>query len=352
MSVLGLSLTLGSLGCGGGTFQKVDMSQEFPEDIQPGFKKKFELKDHLEPVAVTKKSAKKKLRQVSRSKKEKPSSVVGGGERVVPPSPPVFPSRRPAKDAFEVGERLTYTITYLGIPAGDFTLEVLPFRFMGNRKVYHLRGHAMTGTLASLIYRADDVVESFFDFEGLFSHRFHLVLDESKQKRDSLELNDYEKKETFFWNRWNHRDRGYTDTKKTVEIKFMSQDTLSALYYIRTVPLPEGAMVSMPVVSEGRCWEAIATVVRREMMSTPLGKVQTIVIEPDTKYEGVLKKSGTSYLWLTDDDRKIPVRLEAKVKIGSVVAKLKKVESVNFSSEAQNQDAQAPEMKFEEVKHK
>jgi hypothetical protein len=57
-----------------------------------------------------------------------------------------------------------------------------------------------------------------------------------------------------------------------------------------------------------------------------MGDVQTIVIRPEMKYQGILKKSGDSALWLTDDDRRIPVRLEAKVRIGTVVANLKSVE--------------------------
>jgi hypothetical protein len=40
----------------------------------------------------------------------------------------------------------------------------------------------------------------------------------------------------------------------------------------------------------------------------------------------VLEKKGDSFMWLTDDDRRFLVRLEAKVKIGSVVAELKQIE--------------------------
>ena len=65
---------------------------------------------------------------------------------------------------------------------------------------------------------------------------------------------------------------------------------------------------------------------RRELADTPLGRVQTVVLKPVTKYQGVLKSQGDSFLWLTDDDRRYPVRLEAKVKVGTVVAELKKVE--------------------------
>ena len=100
-----------------------------------------------------------------------------------------------------MGERHVFEITYFGMVAGDFTLDVLPHKRINGRQVYHVRGHALSSNLFSLFYRIDDIVETYFDYEGLFSHRFHLKLDETKQTRDSLELNDSEKKQTFFWNR-------------------------------------------------------------------------------------------------------------------------------------------------------
>jgi hypothetical protein len=151
-------------------------------------------------------------------------------------------------------------------------------------------------------------------------------LDETKQTRDSLELYDSEKQQTFYWNRWNRKEKGYVETKEFFPMPPFSQDSLSALYYLRSVPLPTGSVVSFPVVNEGKNWEAVVTVVRREMVDSPMGKIQAIVLKPETKYQGVLQKKGDSFVWLTDDDRRVLVRLEAKVKIGTVTARLKALE--------------------------
>jgi hypothetical protein len=248
-------------------------------------------------------------------------------QAVVAPAPVAYPQRR--KDGVApiwVGESLRYQVTYFGVAAGDVTLEVLPEKFVNGRKVYHLKGLAETSSVFSMVYRLKDTIESYMDYDGHFSHRFHLILDESKQTRNALELNDSEKGQTFYWNRWNHHKRGYTETKETFPIPKFPQDSLSSLYYLRTLPLEVGKEFSFPVVSEGKNWEAIAKVLRTEMMDTPLGKKQVLVIQPETKFEGSLRKQGDSFLYLTNDDRKFLVRLEAKVRIGTVVAELKKVE--------------------------
>jgi hypothetical protein len=250
-----------------------------------------------------------------------------------PPPPPlpafVYPNRRPKVDPIWVGEKTVYEITYFGMAAGDFTLDVLPYKEINGRKVYHVKGHAVSSKVFSLFYRLDDMVETFLDFSGLFSHRFHVLLDETKQARDSIELYDHEKAQTFYWNRWDRKQNGFTETKEYAPIPTFGQDSLSALYYMRTQPLPTGGTFSFPVYSEGKSWEAVITVVRREWLETPLGRVRTVVLKPDTKYQGILQKRGDSFVWLTDDDRRYCVRLEAKVRIGTVVAELKKVEPGN-----------------------
>jgi hypothetical protein len=334
--------------CSTGSFKRHgDVHKDFPSDLPKEIKDKFEIKESEmkatetpppAPEATVKDSsikmakvenAKLKLKSKRKPKKQVVQASVQQEQPQAPPSeaPFVYPVRRPAHDPIWIGEKFVFGITYLGVSAGDFTLEALPYKTVAARKVYHLRGSAVSSPVFSLFYRVNDTVESFVDFEGLFSHRFHLILDETKQTRDSVELNDSEKKQTFFWNRLTHVTNGYKEDKVYGAIEPFSQDSMSALYFLRAVPLPNGAEVVFPVVNEGKSWDAVCTVVEREVRKTPLGKVGTIKIKLQTKYQGILQqRNGDSFLWLTDDERRIPVRFEAKVKIGFVVAVLKKAE--------------------------
>lgn len=325
------------LGCVSGAVKVVNVNHELPSDLSKEYQEKFEIKDESERVSFLETS---ETAQPSRKvamgdgKLLALSKIKGLGSRkggkvalsMEAAAPFKYPLRRGGKDPIWISERLNYSIKYLGVSAGEFTLEVLPFKILAKRRVYHIRGTAISSTLFSLFYRLNDVVESFFDYDGNFSHRFHLVLDETKQKRDSLELYDSEKKQTFYWNRWHPKDSDFKESKEFGSMEPFSQDSVSALYYLRTVPLPDGGVVSFPVVSEGKSWEAVCTVVRREKIDSPLGLVSTVVIKPEMKIQGVIQKKGESLLWITDDDRRIPVRLEAKVKVGSISADLRKVE--------------------------
>jgi hypothetical protein len=323
-------------GCAGGTLGRIGGGTDLPKDLPKDMIEHFEVKDVPKaatevPVAyASPMPMPAPLPSPAPKHPKKPPKKKKGKGDPAPPAQPeaafAYPNRRPPKDPIWLGEKATYSITYFGMEAGLFTLEALPYKSIGDRKVYHIRGTAESSKIFNLFYRVNDSVETFIDYEGLFSHRFHLILDESKQSRDALELNDSVKQQTYYWNRWKHVEKDYVETKDFKPIVRFPQDSLSALYYLRSVPLTPGRVFTFPVVSEGNMWEAVITVLRREMMDTPMGRVQCVVLQPDTKYQGILKKNGESFIWLTDDDRRHLVRLEAKVKIGTVVADLKRVE--------------------------
>jgi hypothetical protein len=63
-------------------------------------------------------------------------------------------------------------------------------------------------------------------------------------------------------------------------------------------------------------------VLRREELVTPLGRFKTIVIQPLLKSEGIFARTGDMFIWLTDDDRRIPVQMKSKVVVGSITATL------------------------------
>jgi len=318
-----LALFISSCSTGGGL--KNPNGFALPQDIPQELQNRFEVTDSGQPTPSPSPSPSPSVAASSSHKKAKPK-VVKKSKKVEKVF--VYPNRRIEKDPIWENEKVTFDVTFFGASAGEFTMQVLPFKVINGRKVYHLHAEAHSSAVFNLFYKLNDSLESFFDYEGLFSHRFHLVLNQSKQTRDALELFDSEKMQTYYWNRKNHVTKGYTEDKDfhPLDIPF-SQDSFSSIFYIRTLPLEVGHVYSVPVVSEGRNWQAIVTVLRKEMLDTPLGKIRTIVVSPKTKFQGVMKQNEkNSFIWLSDDDRRFVMRVEAEVKIGTVVAKAIKVE--------------------------
>jgi len=292
--------------------EETNLQKELPKEVM----EKFEIKE-AEVKSTPEPEKEKKI-----SKKEKKVSHKKTDKEVAPPK------RRIANEPSWVGEIQTLEMTYFGVVGGEIEMEVLPFKSINNRNVYHLQARATSSKLFSLFYKLDDRVDSFWDFEGLFSHRFNMILNESKQTRNTLELYDFEKNTVYYWDRWDHWKKGFNEEKFTQEIPPFTQDSMSSYYYVRTLPLETGKTYRFPIVTNGKKYEAVVDVVRRETIYNKAlgGEVKSIVLSPDMKFEGVLKKKGENLLWITDDERRFIIQMEAKVKIGLVKATLIKLE--------------------------
>jgi hypothetical protein len=107
-----------------------------------------------------------------------------------------------------------------------------------------------------------------------------------------------------------------------VEIRDKTFDPLSSFYYIRTLKPQVGRSVYVEVLDNKKLWNVEVQIIRRERVSTRLGDFDTIVIKPLLKSEGIFNRRGDMYIWLTDDDRHVPVKLQTKVALGRVTATL------------------------------
>lgn len=103
-------------------------------------------------------------------------------------------------------------------------------------------------------------------------------------------------------------------------------DVLSAFFVVRVRGIAEAEPLRLPVFDNGKSYVLEVRFLGRERLDLPppLGKnVATLVVEPLlAEGTGLFVKEGRLKIWLTDDARRIPVRLKSKVGIGSVTAEL------------------------------
>jgi len=66
---------------------------------------------------------------------------------------------------------------------------------------------------------------------------------------------------------------------------------------------------------------------RREQLKTPLGERSTVRVRLTTDFSGKLKAKSDLVIYFTDDAAHVPVRIEAELGLGTVVA-----EAVEFHS--------------------
>ncbi len=111
-------------------------------------------------------------------------------------------------------------------------------------------------------------------------------------------------------------------TKKKYRIPEEVHDPLSAFFRIKGMPLEVGKSVYVTMFDSKKLWLVEVKVHRKERITVPAGTFDTVMIQPLMKSEGIFESKGNIYIWLTDDERRIPVMVRSKITIGSITALL------------------------------
>jgi hypothetical protein len=105
------------------------------------------------------------------------------------------------------------------------------------------------------------------------------------------------------------------------------QDILSVVYHCRLRPLQVGRSYLVTICETGAVKNLTIFVKQREILNTSAGPIRALRIEAISKVGGLFKDGGQITIWATDDQRKIPIRYEIKVKLGRVFGDLVKMEN-------------------------
>jgi len=226
--------------------------------------------------------------------------------------------RRIANVAFAGGEYLKYDVHYSFVTAGDAYLTVTDTVYAGRRC------HIVTFALESkpffdIFYRVRDRYRTIIDTEGLFPWRFEQQIREGGFSRD-------------FTAEFDQRKNIATTAHGEYPIPPYVHDIISAFYFARTVDFTgyrPGQRVELKNFYKDSTYNLPVKYKGRQRIEVDAGTFDCIVIEPLITEGGLFKSEGKIYLWLTDDDRKMPVKVRTDIPIGTVESELTEFRGIN-----------------------
>lgn len=220
--------------------------------------------------------------------------------------------------AFWGGEEITLTVRYMGfIPAGRMVLRVKEVRYQG-RETYHLIVEGKSSPFFSFFRKIHSVLESYMDAEKLYSQRFEEHTQTGHRRDERLTVYDQEKGVARI------SEGGEEDNRK-VRIGANTQDLLSAIYYLRTRELKTGNTFLINLNERRKNFEVRAEVLGREELGVGIKGKKFTAYPVRLEAKRVGKKDFPSLdftIWFSDDERKIPLLIKAKTRIGPVKARL------------------------------
>ncbi len=246
----------------------------------------------------------------------------GRGDEPELPDSSSFTRSSPALDTlpavarpFKAGESLRFSVQYGFIHAGSAWLEVPEVRDWNGHPSWRLVARAESNSFFDKVYKVRNRIESLWDQESRFSWRYFEDRHEGR----------YTANDTIVYEPDSLRMR--YKNGQSYPVPGPVQDALSSFYLTRFHALPIGGRITFDYHASRKTAPMEVRVLGRERVKTPAGRFNCVVLEPLIKAGGIFKNKGRLVIWLTDDERRMPVLMKSKVKIGSVKVVLQEVKT-------------------------
>ncbi|MDP8207548.1 MAG: DUF3108 domain-containing protein [Candidatus Electryonea clarkiae] len=223
-------------------------------------------------------------------------------------------SSNPADFPFGVGERLRFHMDFSLVRAGYSEMSIIGIDSTCSEPAWHFRSRVKSTKGVDLVYKVRDVVESWFDLEKLYSHRYERRIREGTYK--SRKFFDYDHQSGWVSISNENGPKGLTPFEP------FSHNIISALYWVRCQPLEEGKDLHVPLHDLNKQYPITIKVYGLENIKVPAGEFKCWKVEPVLESEGMFRKSGRLWVWLSDDENRIPVLMKSEIPVGSIMGRL------------------------------
>lgn len=219
-------------------------------------------------------------------------------------------------------ERLTYQVRWLGVPVGTIAASIKGIKKIQGRDAYELEVVAKTNSFCSAIYKIDDRFVSYMDAENNHTLRHEVYRREGNYKKDAV--TDFDQ-----LNYKAHFKNFLDNSEKDFKIPPGVQDTLSACYYFRTLPIKIGDRIEYAVCNNESNYQLFGLIEGKEFIRIPrLGRKESFYIQPYAKLEGEKVKKGKVSGYFSCDARRVPLLAVVRAPMFTeVVAYLYKIET-------------------------
>jgi len=221
--------------------------------------------------------------------------------------------------AFAVGERLVFDVGYSFIVAGEAVMSIPEIDTVQGRSCYRILFTVNSTPTFSWIYKVEDHYESLVDVKGLFPWKFIQKIREGKYRRD-FEA-DFDQR--------NHVARA---GDKQYPIPPYVHDIISAFYFARTLDYSTfrpGQKMPLENFYKDTTYPLAIKFLGYQRIDVEAGTFDCVIVEPLIREGGLFKSDGRIIIWLSNDDRKLPIKVSTKVAIGSIDAELREYSGIN-----------------------
>ncbi|WP_019037465.1 DUF3108 domain-containing protein [Psychroflexus tropicus] len=232
-----------------------------------------------------------------------------------------------SQSSYQEGEKLSFRIKYGWFNTSKASLEIKKTSYQ-EEQVFHIVGVGKSVGLLDFFFKVRDRYESYITKDEGLPVKFIRDINEGGYKKH---------KELFF----NHNTQQVRvldfkhDTENSFYFKPNTQDMLSALYKLRNTidvnTVRAGQEFNINMFFDDENYDFKTKILGFETIETKFGKVRCIKIRPYVVADRVFEESESLTFWVSADQNKIPVKIEAELAVGSLTAELDHYEGLKHS---------------------
>ena len=220
--------------------------------------------------------------------------------------------------AYTDGEWCKFRVHYGFVTAGYASIKVNA-EILLDKPVFHIIGQGSTTGVSKWFFYVEDYYQSYIDRSTQLPLKFIRKINEGGYTKD-LEIDfNREANTARIWNREN-------DVKVTADIMPLTQDLVSAFYYLRNILDTEkiqlGETLDLDMFFDKESYRFQMKFLGREILKTRFGAVKTLKFRPYVEGGRVFKEKESVTVWVSDDKNKMPLLIKADLAVGSLKASL------------------------------
>ena len=224
--------------------------------------------------------------------------------------------RQVDNNTFTFGEKITYTVRYnlyFNINVGEVVFNIFPEpQTIAGNTCFHMSATGTTYSFYDPFYKVRDKYESYVETNSLLPLVFTRDVNEGGYKFSEYVI-------------FNHKTKVAKSKKRTQTIPNNTQDVVSAIYYARTLDYNNakvGQKFYMHAFIDDSAYYCGVQFMGREKIKTDKGTYNCMKLKPILVADRIFKSEDDMTMWVTDDDNRIPVRIESGISVGKIRADL------------------------------
>lgn len=230
------------------------------------------------------------------------------------------------ESSFKENEYISFKIKYLSFNTSTASLKITKEN-LNNKPVYHIKGVGKSSKFLSFFFKIEDYYETYIDTETYKPYRFVRNINEGGYTKDIVIDFDHQNNKATVNNK-KHKTVKVFDTKPNVH------DLVSSFYFLRNIidtqNLKKGDEESLSMFFDNENYNFKLRFLGRETLKTKYGKKQCLIFRPLVMADRVFKEEESLTVWISDDQNKIPVKIEADLAVGSLTANLSEYSGLKY----------------------